>query len=314
MAFIKNNSLVNDILFRPPPPTYTNDLGICYVNNNICCLFLVYDDGIVRKLTTTTKIGNYPVIIVCHGNACDIGGMDEFGHKMSEVCKCHVVLYEYPGYGMSVGIPNENSCVDGLMDVIEHLNYQMKVPIQNMILYGQSIGSGVATVCYKNCKMKFGYCPSGLVLVSPYLSIRTLKDELMPTSSMIPIVERFDTKENIKHCDTGLLLIHGTDDTLIPVEHSNILYKNADCPIKKKDILLGRGHNDIPMERIIDKCNELLKDISIYFVKATYINKMGWMRVMNDNNYKGSSCKKVVATCMEPCMATSQKVYDCTLF
>jgi hypothetical protein len=78
--------------------------------------------------------------------------------------------------------------------------------------------------------------------------------------------------------------------------------------------MLGIGHNNILGNRVIDDCNEFIKDISGYFLKdKEYVNNMGWMVINGEKNNNGT-CTKIVATGLETCMATGQKVYECILF
>ena len=276
---IKDNSVVNKLMFAPRVSSYDADLGVCWVGT-ICCQFLTYEYHDNRKvLEPTTILETHPVIIFCHGNACDIGDVSEFAKHLSKECQCHVLLYEYPGYGLSTGIPTENSCTEGLTNIINHLKDKMNIPVQNMIFYGQSIGSGIATAGYKYCKSKFNQSPAGLILISPYLSIKTLGSDIFPSCSTVPILERFDTKENIKCCDTGLLIIHGYRDEVIPVAHGKKLNEIASCPTKILDIVLGATHNSIPYDRIIDRCNNLLMNIrKLVDYDVKYQNNIFWTR------------------------------------
>lgn len=321
MSFIEDNSLVNDFMFAPPKSSYGNGPNIAWINN-VCCVFVMDEGGDKTSLLNkNSTIESKFVIILCHGNACDIGHMVNFARKLSSVCSVHVVLYEYPGYGLSKGHPSENSCVQGLKDVINHLNIKMKIPIGNMIFYGQSIGSGIATVGYKYCKVELKQSPSGLILISPYLSIESLKNDIMPSCSSIPILERLNTQENIKECDTGLLIIHGTNDHVIPVKHGNELSKIAKCPINILDIVLGASHNDLSETRIIAKCEILLNSIiNLRIYKSVkYYNIIEW-DYKNCENHKGvpNMATKVAATTLESSMACTKKVSsrssDCVLF
>ena len=259
MNCIKNNSIINKVMFAPRISSYDEDLGVCWIDN-ICCLFLAYANGKANVLVHDSVLETRPVIIICHGNACDIGNITNFGKKICVECRSHVLLYEYPGYGLSIGTPTENSCVEGIIKVINHLNEKMNIPIQNMIFFGQSIGSGIATAAYKYCKTQFNHSPAALILISPYLSIKALAKDIL-SSTFVPVMERFDSKENIKCCDTGLLIIHGEHDQIIPVSHGIALNEISTCRIKILDIVLDATHNNIPEIRILSKCNELFKNI-----------------------------------------------------
>ena len=44
-----------------------------------------------------------------HGNGTDIGGVAEEAKALSRDLECHVVVPEYPGYGLAEGSSNEDS-------------------------------------------------------------------------------------------------------------------------------------------------------------------------------------------------------------
>lgn len=305
MSFVTDNSLVNNIMFAPPKSSYTSDLGVFWIKDT-CCLFIKYEDERAFTLTLDDNLETHPVIILCHGNACDIGHMVNFARLLALECQSHVVLYEYPGYGLSSGKPSEKSCMNGLTNIIKHLTKKMAIPIQNLVFYGQSIGSGIAGFGYKYCRTTFGKSPAGLVLISPYLSIKTLAEDIT-SSSYVPILERFNTQENIKYCDTGLLIVHGDQDEVIPVDHGKKLHKIAQCPVKILDIVEDVGHNGLPYDRIVDGCKSVLKQVSshILYENVKYQNDICWDVKCNHQKEESSSIGTSIATSLEATSAVS---------
>src|SRR5205823_4489889 len=74
----------------------------------------------------------------------------------------------------------------------------------------------------------------GLILQSPYYDIRSLSEDISAQigsgscnscSSILP--NPLDNASNLKLTLTPLLLIHGAEDQLIPIEHSKKLYAVA---------------------------------------------------------------------------------------
>lgn len=313
-SYVKDRSIVNRIMFPAPISSYDESLGVCWVDDT-CCLFISYHHKTKSNiLTRFSDLETHPVIVLCHGNGCDIGNMVAFANQLSTDCECHVVLYEYPGYGLSPGFPSENSCATSLVKVIEHLYEKMNIPIENMVFYGQSIGSGVATCGYKYCKTKYDRSPAGLVLISPYLSIKALGNDIIG-SSVSCILERFDTRDNIRCCYRNLLIIHGSQDQVIPVEHGIELHKIAleTCKNPIISILDGMSHNNIPKQHIIDKCRELTTSINI--VCQDYRNSISWIKPVNTYTTKRSSLSTTIASSLEASIGLSTLVTsECVLF
>jgi len=109
---------------------------------------------------------NTKTIIYSHGNATDIGAMFPIQVILALSLRCHVVVYDYSGYGESGGVPDEQNTYLDIEAVYDYVlnNVADKKP-ENVILYGQSVGSGPC--CYlasKNDQI------GGMVLHSPFTS------------------------------------------------------------------------------------------------------------------------------------------------
>lgn len=126
---------------------------------------------------TKTKIAvlyfQYPnatkTILLSHGNATDLGGMYNVLHVMSNQLKVNIVGYDYTGYGWSkspTSQPTEKQTYKDIESVYAWLlsSKIVKDPSVDLIIYGQSVGSGPSTyiASSKPC--------AGLVLHSPIMS------------------------------------------------------------------------------------------------------------------------------------------------
>lgn len=230
IASIKDHSLVNNIMFAPqiPSPYGPNREELFYLGEkyNICCS-IIQSSG--RVLTEHDFLSsNYPMIVFCHGNAGNVGTTRDFACTLALATQCHVFFFDYPGYGLSSGISNESSACNSIRTVMKHVLYKMKIPSERCILYGQSIGTGIAAYGAKYVFTKYQMILGGLILMSPYLSIKTLANSITSFGSCI--LERLNTSEFITHCHSPLLIIHGKRDTLIPVAHGEKLLELATCP------------------------------------------------------------------------------------
>ncbi len=59
--------------------------------------------------------------------------------------KIHIVAVEYPGYGIYKGKPNADQIEADADAVFDYFNQYLKVPKDQIIILGRSIGSGPAT-------------------------------------------------------------------------------------------------------------------------------------------------------------------------
>lgn len=79
---------------------------------------------------------------------------------------------------------------------------------------GRSIGGAVAF------SMAAKYEVGSLVLLSPFLSLKKIAEDLYGTCSSALLKETFDNKNNAKSLRSPTLLVHGMKDQLVPYEHS----------------------------------------------------------------------------------------------
>lgn len=90
------------------------------------------------RVTPSTK-----TIIYSHGNATDIGAMFPIQVVLSHSLDCNVVVYDYSGYGESGGVPLECNTYRDIKAVYDYVLDELAAgEPSNVIIYGQSVGSG----------------------------------------------------------------------------------------------------------------------------------------------------------------------------
>lgn len=182
---------------------------------------------------------NEKIIIFSHGNASDIYTFYRQLCNYSTNLGVKIICYDYPGYGLSTGNLNEENCYSAIEEVVNH--YIKKVGEANIILVGQSLGTGITVNYANNHNWKYP-----IVLISPYKSIaRVICDTCVPESSFRH--NMFKTYVKIENLECPVKLIHGTNDTVIPIHHSQYLYDRLKYPMSPS-WKQGVGHNDIYLE------------------------------------------------------------------
>ena len=102
--------------------------------------------------------------------------------------------------------------------VYNYLVEKNDFPESRLVIFGRSIGCAPAI----HITSKFN--PGGLVLVSPFSSIRKIADHFCCSGTSVLIKEKFLNIEKCKKCVCPCLLIHGVVDNLIPWTHSKLIY------------------------------------------------------------------------------------------
>lgn len=184
------------------------------------------------EITPTTK-----TILYSHGNATDIGAMSSLQAIIAKHCKVNVLVYDYSGYGESGGVPMEKNTYRDIKLIYEWTVKNVTGHESNVILYGQSVGSGPS--CYLASKREN---VGGLILHSPFTSGM----RVLTPSRALACLDIFPNIDRIKKVACPVFLIHGKKDVEVPIEHGMALWANVpeDC---RRDPwwVEGRGHNDI---------------------------------------------------------------------
>lgn len=171
------------------------------------------------------------IIIYSHGNAEDIGDI-RFLLERFNLNGFSVFAYDYQGYGTSGGRPSETKAYQDTEAAYQYITNQLNIPPNRIIAMGRSIGSAVAT--HLACQYRI----AGLILESPLTSAFRVITHI-PLSP----IDKFNNFRNIKKVDCPVLIIHGTDDRIIPIWHGQKLFEKAN-EAKFNLWVENAGHND----------------------------------------------------------------------
>jgi hypothetical protein len=146
---------------------------------------------------------------------------------------------EYPGYGLAKDYePSEMNLYADAEAALWHLHNGLGVPTDTVVLQGQSLGSGVAT---EMARRGHG---TRLILISPFTSIPDLAARLVPVLPVRWLIrDRYDNASKAKELSLPVLIVHGTEDEIVPVDMGRRLtdlFPNADGVFVD-----GAHHNDL---------------------------------------------------------------------
>lgn len=184
--------------------------------------FIKSADGTSLQLWEHAAAKDFPTVIYFHGNAGNLA--NRTGIYSALVQKGFgVIALSYRGYGKSEGAPSEQGLYDDARAAIAYATTRQKnIPLSQIILYGESLGSGVAV------QMANEYKIGGIVLQSPYTSVATRAAEIYPFLPVQWLIkDRFDSIDKIASIKAPLLLFHGERDRTIPVAHGRAIFAKA---------------------------------------------------------------------------------------
>ncbi len=163
---------------------------------------------------------------------------------------------DYPGFGKSTGKRTEQAMYSDASFL-----YAMalkEVPAENIIIYGKSVGTGVASFLASTKESK------ALVLETPYYSIKELVRYYMPIYPVDLLLKyKFPIHQYLKNVDEPVFMFHGTKDEVIPYKQAIQLKQENQ---KVKLILIENGkHNNLPNYKpFINTIDSLLKKLPGY--------------------------------------------------
>ena len=221
------------------------------------------------SLTLTTLHGNripaafingdhHQTLLISHGNAEDLPRVEDWVRRvMVPRLKANFLLYEYSGYGLTDAEASESFVYSDCEAALWFLTSCLRLPLESIVLYGRSLGSGPA--CYiaeRHPQI------AGLILQTPITSVYRVIVDFRCTMPG----DMFANIDRMQRISCPVLLLHGTRDEIVPMSHSERLMDA--CPHKNKLLMLveGAGHNNLesvsgpPIFQVIQNFLDSLQD------------------------------------------------------
>lgn len=243
--------------FPPNPPSYT----VVETGGK-----LVMDGVVARENVDIFKVenkrGNQVVgvyiknpgaaltVLYSHGNAADLGQMYDLFSELSLHLRVNLLGYDYSGYGQSTGKPTEQNTYADIEAVYRYLGEKYGVKEEDVILYGQSVGSGPTL---------------DLASQLPKLRAVVLHSAILSGLRVMYPVKRtywFDIYKNIDKIPfvkCPVLVIHGTADDVVDWSHGKQLWELCK---EKYEPLWVKGGNHCDLELYPQYIKHLRKFIS----------------------------------------------------
>ncbi|KAK7316164.1 hypothetical protein VNO77_34956 [Canavalia gladiata] len=235
--------------FPPQPPSYTVVASEGSDSPTRLAIPEVPRKDNVDVLKLRTRRGNEIVavyvkyhrptctMLYSHGNAADLGQMFELFVELSNRLRLNVMGYDYSGYGQSTGKPTECNTYADIDAAYKCLKEQYGVKDEQLIFYGQSVGSGpTLDLASRITELR------GVVLHSPILSgLRVLYP--VKRTYWFDIYKNIDKIGMVK---CPVLVIHGTADEVVDVSHGKQLWEL--CKVKYEPLWVsGGGHCNLEL-------------------------------------------------------------------
>jgi len=243
------STLIKKLLYHPSENNYLNDK----INFSYKEIYIQTDENIQLKSWLIKKdLKKFKTILLFHGNA---GNLFNRVYKLNELNKLdlNILLISWRGFSGNKGKPTEKNLYHDAGEVVKWLN-SLGVINKNIILYGESLGTGVATEL--GTRNIFG----GIILESPFTSISKAAKIYYPYLPInLVLKDRYDSIEKIQSITTPILIMHGKKDNIVPQKMGLELFEKANEP--KFNYF---PEND---DHMMEYNDELLKNIELFINK-----------------------------------------------
>lgn len=195
-----------------------------------------------------------PVIVWFHGNG---GHYAAQAHLMEAYVDAGygTLLAGYRGYSGNPGKPSESGIYSDANAWLNYLINNLDYSEQHIVLYGESLGSGVAV------EMATRYDVGAVILQAPFSSVSDIaswKFPIMPIRFLLH--DTYDSISKVEKVSEPLLLIHGTKDKVIPIRYGKKLFARAQQDRTFYEVMEA-GHNDLHLYGIDKKVLSFLERV-----------------------------------------------------
>jgi fermentation-respiration switch protein FrsA (DUF1100 family) len=212
-------------------------------------------DGVTLVAWHAPAKADEPTVLYFHGNGAnaadrapriEIMRQDGFG----------VFYLNNRGYGGSGGRPTEEDNVADATAAYDYLTERGVSP-EKIVAYGESLGSGQAV------RLAAARPVAAIVLESPLTST---VDVARTTYFWLPlrllITDQYNNERNVRSVTAPVLVLHGEQDEVIPVDMGQRVYRAANEP-KKIELFPHGGHVDLLDHGAWEKTRAFLASLNL---------------------------------------------------
>jgi len=190
----------------------------------------------IEKIKITTKdnidligwfynkdLNKFKTILFFHGNA---GSLENRTYKLNHFKKLDVnfLIIAWRGFSGNKGKPNEKGLYEDAKSAVRWLE-KKGVDKKNIVLYGESLGTGVAIEIAQHKNY------AGIILESPFTSMVDMGKKYYPFFPVrLLLIDKFESHKKIINIYSPLLVMHGKVDKIVPYKMGRKIYELANEP------------------------------------------------------------------------------------
>ena len=169
------------------------------------------------------NLKDYKTLIFFHGNA---GSLENRIYKLNHFKEMNInfLIIAWRGFSGNSGKPSEEGLYE---DGKSAINWLIKkgVSEKNFVLYGESLGTGVATHLAQHRDF------AGVILETPFTSMVNAAKTFYPYVPVsLLLKDKFENYKKIKNINCPILVMHGEKDQIVPFYMGKKIYEIANEP------------------------------------------------------------------------------------
>ncbi len=151
-------------------------------------------------------------IFYLHGNATNIQRYGNFAIDFTEK-GFDIFMFDYRNFGKSTGKPSEAMFHADAQFMYHKIREQFNLTEQDIIIYGRSLGSGIATKLASNNNAR------SLILETPFYNIADVVKKRFPFIPCLSLLRyTFRTDLFLPQVASPVYIFHGTNDKVVPYD------------------------------------------------------------------------------------------------
>ena len=209
-----------NLLYHPNENNYTGDEILVDIKK---VKILTSDNIELLGWYHEKNLKNYKTLVYFHGNA---GSLENRIHKLNyfEEMNVNFLIIAWRGFSGNEGKPTEQGLYE---DGKSAINWLVKrgVEEKNLILYGESLGTGVATHLAQNKNY------AGVILETPFTSMVDAAKIFYPYIPVsLLLKDKFENYRKVENINSPILIMHGEVDQIVPFSMGKKIYEIANEP------------------------------------------------------------------------------------
>ena len=209
-----------NLLYHPNENNYTGDEILVDIKK---VKILTSDNIELLGWYHEKNLKNYKTLVYFHGNA---GSLENRIHKLNyfEEMNVNFLIIAWRGFSGNEGKPTEQGLYE---DGKSAINWLVKrgVEEKNLILYGESLGTGVATHLAQNKNY------AGVILETPFTSMVDAAKIFYPYIPVsLLLKDKFENYKKVENIKFPILIMHGEVDQIVPFSMGKKIYEISNEP------------------------------------------------------------------------------------